>query len=187
MTTAPRSDYKIATLQCLQHCVEISKAQKLTTDKAKANVETAASEIVKSGKTPFRQGDLFSAYTVLPPDAAFDFNSVHKDLILHPSVDKYPVVVEVVTKEDVDDKVFLRIKVDLNVADGVTGMNAGFQVAEYGEYGDSNKINTLSIIGANGDAWKGIRILGFISFLLRVFYYFLTSLLTLLAICPIFP
>ena len=177
MTSAPKSNYKIGTLQTLQHCIEISNAQKLTTEEAKANVERAAMMIVKSGKTCFRQGDLFTTYTVLSSASAFDFNTVHKDLILPPAVDKYPVVVEIVAKEDVEDKVFVRVKADLNHYDGVTAMNVGFQVAEYAEYGDCNKINTLSIAGANGDAGKGTRILNFLFFLLRLLYYFLVSLL----------
>ena len=129
MTTAPRENYKIDLKLCLQHCIEISNAQKLTTEEAKSNIKKAAFEIVRSGKTCFKQGDFFTTVTTLAPGAPFDFNSIHKDLTVPPAVEKYPLVVQVVMKEGVSDKVFVRVKTDLNYYDGVTSMNAGFQVA----------------------------------------------------------
>ena len=89
MTTAPRENYKIDLKLCLQHCIEISNAQKLTTEEAKSNIKKAAFEIVRSGKTCFKQGDFFTTVTTLAPGAPFDFNSIHKDLTVPPAVEKY--------------------------------------------------------------------------------------------------
>ena len=171
------SNYKLSRLTTLQHCIEISNAESMTNSKAIANIANAAQEIIASGKTPLKAGELFVTYSKLEKSTGFSFNEVHRDVPLPIEVINYPVVVHVVIKEGVSDKLFIRVKVDLQYSDGVTGMNTGFQVGEFMEFGTADKISVLNIAGANGGAGDGFHLFNFLSFLSRQAYYAAASLL----------
>ena len=163
----------------LQFGIQVEQAQKVIAQKDK--LTTAAGLLTSGGKSVVKANDLLVLSRTVGKDHPFSFASVHHDLPLPQAVDTVPMLIEVVFKEGVADKLFVRIKNDLDYYDGVTATHTGFQVLELLEHGALDQVSPFPFTGNNGgpDSHNSAgRVLRFFAQLWRILLAVVLSLLS---------
>jgi hypothetical protein len=167
MATAPLSEYKIEMLKTLQFCYELQDAGKLVSASKKSGDFPAAVEAVLGvpGQS-LKPGGLDVIHTCVTEND-FTFNSAGGQHPTPDAVKSCPLVVELMTKDGVNDRMFVRVFNNLDYHDGVLGLHGSFQVLEFLEHKDSGKISPYPLTGKNGSE-PGAHFGNFISHMTKV-------------------
>lgn len=170
---AESKPYKMTINKILQLGIMVENASKMTSQAQKDKLKDVADVLMNGTKSVISKNQLVVVSRTVGKDHPFSFASVHHDLPLPDVVEKVPLVIEVVFKEGVADKLFVRIKDDLDVFDGVTSTHTAFQVLEYMEHGTIDKVSPFPYTGINGgpDSHNSLgRILRFLAQFARLFF-----------------
>lgn len=171
--------YTMPRNKTLQFCTMVESASKMMSTAQKERLSSAADLLMSGDKSVVKKNELIVTSRTVGKDHPFTFKSVHNDLPLPDAVTKVPMVVEVIFKEGVADKLFVRVKNDLDCYDGVTATHTGFQVLEYMEHGTTDQVTPFPYTGVNGspDGYNSPgRALRFITQLLTVLLNVVLSL-----------
>lgn len=172
-------EYKMAIRKTLQFCIEVQKAENMTTPAAKELIQSLGDTLTKSvNKCVVKFGDLIVLTRSLPANHPFTFSSVHNDIPLPKEVEKFPMVIEIVFQESNSAKLFVRIKNDLDFYDGVSAVHTGFQVLELLDNIALDRISPYPFHGNNG-AIPGASFGNFFAQVSRVLFSAATA--------PLFP
>ena len=171
--------YEMNITKSLQFCIEVQQAKNMTTQRAKESLTANAKNmLVQSDKCVVKSGEFKILSRTVPTTHPFTFSSVHNDIVLPKEVETIPMVIEVVFQESNSDKLFVRIKNDLEYYDGVTATHTAFQVLEL--------LDGVSVLGisaypfhSNNGPVPGANFGNFLPHLGRVLYSAATA--------PLFP
>lgn len=146
--SAPQSDYKPNPEKTLQLCYELQKAEDLLLMAKSASTLSAAADAVTSLLKP---GALAVVSRSVGQEHPFTFSSVNGGLKAADEVAQFPLVVELVVKSGCKDRMFVRVRTNLDHFDGVGAFHASLQVLEYLEHkGDMSKISPYPFTDKNG-------------------------------------
>lgn len=176
---AMTKSYKMSTSSVLQFGIMVENAEKMTARSDR--LENVVDALTSGGRTIVKKDDLVVTSLTVGKDHPFSFASVHHDLPLADSVERAPMVIEVVFKEGVADKLFVRVKTDLVHYCGVTATHTGFQVLEFMEHGTVDQVSPFPFTGINGapDSHNSARrVLNFIRQISRILLSAVWSLLS---------